>query len=428
MRRLKLLSLASPILVAAAIARWPSIGIWIPFLLVNAWHPSSTESCLDSIWSLQEKVASLFFTSTPPQDDGTNTSTRTVHPSNVAEFHPSDFMDDSNASFSWEALTAEVLRRDEPIVVRGLLQHFSSDALRWDLRAMTARSDSLSKRNVTLRSLNPNVSTLADGNTMSFEQLSLTEALDHVLSRDDNHLPCQIYDLQILMDEPELQQQLHIPDTYTKGMGVLVAAAGGWKTEMHAHLDLTTNIVLTGQKRWYLVHRRHSLRLRPYFTSPKLQGISAQVQPWPTTRHPHATGVLAKLPRWVVDTGPGDALLFPPWTFHALENLLADDDPEPTTTNNTGAGNTTEQSTKARTPVKEDTLNVALIFSNKGGFSATTHPLWMTIWVQNILRMLGWKKLRLAVSIHKSDMEPQRKKRELVRITSSPFTSAADHD
>jgi hypothetical protein len=49
----------------------------------------------------------------------------------------------------------------------------------------------------------------------------------------------------------------------------------------------------------------------------------------------------------VVNTGPGDALLFPPWMFHASENL-AGDDPEPRTTNNTGAGagDTTKQSTE----------------------------------------------------------------------------------
>jgi hypothetical protein len=80
-------------------------------------------------------------------------------------------MDDSGASFLWEALTAEVLQRDETIVVRGLLQHFGSDALHWDLPVMTARSESLSKRNVMVRSLNPNISTLANGNTISFEQL-----------------------------------------------------------------------------------------------------------------------------------------------------------------------------------------------------------------------------------------------------------------
>lgn len=363
------LAVALPVALAGLLWQKPSLVTWLAFSAANAWHPAATETLLDAVWSLHEQRRL-------PQAK--------QEAQQVLTYPAASFLNGS--SFMWEELLAEVLNRDEPILVKGVLQAVGSGALTWDLEAMA----SVLTRNVTLRSLVPDAR--PGEPAMRFQQLPFGEAVRRVEKAEG-----QVYDLQTLMEEPTLQHQLQLSSSFTRGMGVLVAAAAGWKTEMHAHLDLTTNIILHGRKRWFLVHRSHSLLLRPFFTSPKLQGISAQAQPWATGRHPSAEKLLPRLPRWEVETAQGDALLFPPWTFHALENLPSSEHPD---------------------------VNLALIFSTTGAHSATTHPAWMAIWVQNLLRMLGVRKLWQAAGIYWGETDPLAKKRDMLRVMSSPFTSA----
>ncbi len=394
--------LSVPMVLAAAVLwRWPSAAFWGPFLIVNLVHPSLTETWLGPVWRLQDRLLE-------PEEELT--------PMPVATFAAADFMADDGGGFNWAAVMAEVLRRDEPVLVKGVLQAMASGALAWDLDGLSAR---LAHRNVTVRTRNRGA--MPGSPAWTFEQVPFTDALGRVATGES-----QMYDLETLVDEAALRAELQLPAEFTSEAGVFVAAADGWKTEMHAHSDLTTNLILHGRKRWQLVHRRDSLRLRPFFTAPKLQGVSAQVQPWASERHPDADGHLSRIPRWDVTTEVGDAFLFPPWTFHALTNL------SPANDSSSSPAVAAEADKDAAAgggggPLRQkqyDNVNLALLVSNVGSYSAALHPLWMAVMTANHLRMLGPSGLLKAWQIYSDeDMDEKVKHAELRRIISSPFSA-----
>ena len=393
------------VLVAAAVLwRWPSAAFWGPFLLVNLAHPSLTETWLDAVWRLQDRLME-------PEEE--------LAPMPVATFAAADFLtvdNDGGAFFNWSAVIAEVLRRDEPVLVKGVLQAVASGALAWDLDGLSAR---LAHRNVTVRTKNRGA--MPGSPAWKFEQVPFADAIRRVATGES-----QMYDLETLVEEETLQAELQLPAEFTSEAGVFVAAADGWKTEMHAHSDLTTNLILHGRKRWHLVHRRDSLRLRPFFTAPKLQGISAQVQPWASARHPDADSHLARIPRWDVTTEVGDAFLFPPWTFHALTNLpSANESSSPAVTAEAGkAAAAAAAAADGRLLHQYNNVNLALLVSNVGSYSATLHPLWMAVMTMNHLRMLGPSGLLKAWQVYSDeDMDENVKRVELRRIISSPFSA-----
>ena len=95
----------------------------------------------------------------------------------------------------------------------------------------------------------------------------------------------------------------------------MATGAPGARTDLHCEPIGNLVLMLGGRKRWTLAAPNQSRYLRPTLSK---DGRAYFVSSQPTENPEEA---LAHVKRWVVETGPGDVLWVPTWTWHRVDYL-----------------------------------------------------------------------------------------------------------
>lgn len=344
------------IIFAVLLAWRPACLVWTSFWLVNAWRPGYTSTSLDAVWAWYTK---LKLQAEP--------SARAVTTRDASEFMDSGL-------FDWDAMLAHVYTADEPLLVKRVLQVLRSPADGWTLDDITR----------ICSSKNTTISLGIDGMRWNTVDMPFGQAARRVV-QDDN---AKIYDIDCIAEVPEILSQVGIPSHITDDRGTIFVGAHAHFTPVHSHIDATINLLLQGRKLWHLISHRESLLLRPFFVDAPFNGISAQVHPWGEHQD-----IFARIPHVVAQQEPGDILLWPPWTFHAVQN---------------------------QAPHDSAAANLALAFSHVGWRSLTANPPWAMMWIQNSLRFLGLTNLGKMAEIAFHEADPIARKMRLYRVASQP--------
>jgi hypothetical protein len=291
--RRHLLTLALPIFLSSIVATWRPIVPWAFAQIIKSVWPFHSEVAArieQKAWAMWESEV----------------SGRRLDPDSVLELHigedpPSD--------------------RSVPYVVRGLLNGSNSKLI--------GSFDWLMQDPVGALEVDYFTNVSADDAIVPDARATLAKIVGNIVAGGSNKIGTEM----IFRTFPELLEELKVAERVAPLLGsdahiqksrlgttltvpvFMATGAPRARTDLHCEPIGNMMLMLGGRKRWILAGPDQSRFLRPTLSK---DGRAYFVSSQPTENPDES---LAHVKRWVVETGPGDALWVPTWTWHRVDYI-----------------------------------------------------------------------------------------------------------